>query len=114
MELFTAYIDQSVNDLAQEEKSLADSDRKDESNLVKIRINVYGICKTIYKAFVKQDGQTESNGPYLRKLDELAQNWKLSYEKAIEHDDVKKAVIEEIKIQTLEEIRNKFMATEEN
>ena len=41
MELFTAYIDQSVNDLAQEEKSLAGSDRKDESNLVKIRINVY-------------------------------------------------------------------------
>lgn len=114
MEQFMTYVDQSVNGLLLEEKRLADSDRKDESNLVKIKINVYGICKSIYGVFQKQYGEAERNGHYLKKLDELVQSWQISHAKAKEHDDVKKAVIEEIKIQTLEEIKNKFIETEGN
>lgn len=93
---------------------LAASDRKDDSNLVKIRINVYGICKSIYSVLINTM-KSELSRQYLQKLDEqLAQNWKASYIRAKEHDDVKKAVIEEIKLQTLEEIKNKFIEMEGN
>ena len=111
---FIAYIDQAVNALVQEEKDLAASDRKDESNLVKIRINVYGICKSIYGVFSNMTGNRGWKSDYLQKLENMEQSWKSSYIKAKEHDDVKKAVIEEIKLQTLAEVKNKFMMTEGN
>ncbi len=115
MQQFINYIDRTVNDLSQEEKMLAASDRKDDSNLVKIRINVYGICKSIYSVLINTMEKSELSRQYLQKLDEqLAQNWKASYIRAKEHDDVKKAVIEEIKLQTLEEIKNKFIEMEGN
>lgn len=114
MEQFITYIDQSVNALVQEEKNLAASDRKDESNLVKIRINVYGICKSIYGVFSNMSENSRWKEDYIRKLENMQKSWQSSYEKAKEHDDVKKAVIEEIKLQTLEEVKNKFMATEGN
>ena len=114
MEQFITYIDQSVNALLQEEKSLAASDRKDESNLVKVRINVYGICKSIYGVFSNMTENSEWKADYIQKLENLEQSWRSSYTKAKEHDDVKKAVIEEIKLQTLEEVKNKFMTVEGN
>lgn len=45
---------------------------------------------------------------YLQRLEKLPENWRVSLEKAREHNDVEKAVIEEIKLQTLEEIKNKY------
>ena len=114
MEQFIAYIDQSVNALVQEEKNLAASDRKDEANLVKIRINVYGICKSIYGVFSNMPENSKWKEDYIKKLENMEKSWQSSYEKAKEHDDVKKAVIEEIKLQTLEEVKNKSMATEGN
>lgn len=108
-EQFIAYINDSVAKFLQEEKSLAESDRKDESNLVKIRINVYGICKSIYESFAKIKEGEAFQEEYVRKLTDLSQSWKTSYEKAKEHHDVEKIVIEEIKIQALEEIKNKFL-----
>ena len=113
-EQFITYIDQSVAGLLQEEKRLAASDRKDESNLVKIRINVYGICKSIYGVFSSRKENNRWKADYLQKLENMEQSWQSSYTKAKEHDDVKKAVIEEIKLQTLKEVKNQFIMTEGN
>lgn len=114
MNQFITYIDQSVKELVQEEKNLAASDRKDESNLVKVRINVYGICKSMYGVLGNRAENGRWKADFLQKLENMEQSWRSSYEKAREHDDVKKAVIEEIKLQTLKEVKNKFMMTEEN
>lgn len=108
-EQFIEYINNSVTEFKQEEKNLVDSDRKDESNLVKIKINVYGICKSIYESLVEmKDGEAFKEG-YVRKLADLSQSWNASYEKAKEHHDVEKVLIEEIKMHALEEIKNKFL-----
>lgn len=109
MEQLITYIDETVTKLQQEERELAASDRKDESNLTKIRINVYGICKTLFEVSAKQKIKEEWKEDYPKRLTKLYENWKLSYEKAKEHNDVEKVVIEELKLQTLEEVKNKFM-----
>lgn len=109
MEQLITYIDETVTKLQQEERELAASDRKDESNLTKIRINVYGICKTLFEVSAKQKIKEELKEDYPKRLTKLYENWKLSYEKAKEHNDVEKVVIEELKLQTLEEVKNKFM-----
>ena len=42
-------LEERVQALQAEERNLADSGRKDESNLVKIRLNILNVCKTIYQ-----------------------------------------------------------------
>jgi hypothetical protein len=108
------YLQESVEKLEQEEKLLAASDRRDEANLVKIRTNVYGICKTYYNVVSKTKEGVAFKEEYLSKLSDLPKNWKVSYDKAKEHNDVEKIVIEEIKLQTLQEIIDRFMELEGN
>ena len=101
------YIEKEVDNLQKEEKELVASDRKDEANLVKIRINIYNICATIYQ--VVEKGKTDVARVYLEKLDNLSQSWQESLAKAKEHQDVEKAVIEEMKLETLGKIRDRFL-----
>lgn len=109
MNKFIEYIDQAVEHLQQEEKMLAATDRKDESNLVKIRINVYGICKSIYQVFVQSKTGEIMKSAYLEKLDSLAVGWQESKNKAQEFQAVDKVIIEDIKLQTLANVRLEFL-----
>lgn len=109
MKRFIEYIDKSVEQLQQEEKMLATTDRKDESNLVKIRINVYGICKSDYQVFAQSKANEELKSTYLKKLDSLAVGWQEARDKAQKFQAVDKVVIEEIKLQTLADIRLEFL-----
>ena len=106
MQEFITYIDEAVQNLEKEEQMLVNSERKDESNLVKIRINIYGICKTVLNVVAK-GGNPAWKDAYLQKLTVLSGNWRTSYEKAKEHNDVEKLVIEEIKLETMKEIMKK-------
>ncbi len=45
---------------------------------------------------------------FLQKMEQIPENWKLSFEKAKEHGDAKKMHIEGIKLETAQEIRNIF------
>ena len=113
MKAFLKYIDKTVENLKQEEEKLASTDRKDEANLVKVRINVYGICKTVYQVFAQnKEGKVLANA-YLEKLDSLEEGWQASQKKAKEYDAVEKAVIEEIKLQAIADIRQQFLASGE-
>lgn len=109
MNRYVEYIDQAVEQLQQEEKMLAATDRKDESNLVKIRINVYGICKSIYQVFAQSKTGENLKSTYLEKVDSLAVGWQESKNKAQEFQVTDKVVIEEIKLQALAELRLEFL-----
>jgi len=111
MEQFTSFIEESTAKLQQEEKDLNISDRKDEANLVKVKINIYGVCKTLYVVVTKTNSADAVKDAYVKKLTNMLHTWQESYEKAKKYNDVTKLVIEEIKLQTLEEIRNKFVET---
>ena len=106
-----AYIDKTLNRLKEEEKNLASADRKDESNLVKIQINVYGICKTVYQVFSQSKEGKVLEKAYLDKLDNLAEGWRDSQKKAQEFGMVEKTVIEGIKLQVIEDIRQQYFVS---
>lgn len=138
MEDFIAYIEETIENLRVEEKLLAESHRKDEANLVRIRMNIYDVCKTVYgvcsrmpakeemgkeemQSVGKWQGQARcdivpelrgdapADGLYLKKLEAISANWKESYEKAKAHGDVEKQVIEENKLAVVEEVKTKFL-----
>ena len=112
METFVKYIDEKVVQFQSEEQNLIASDRKDEANFIRIRMNICDVCKTIYNVWVKRLAGDELKEEYIRQLTRLAETWKISYDKAKEHNDIQKLVIEEAKLDVLKEIKEKFLELE--
>lgn len=108
MENYIAWLDSAASKLKEEQKELENSSRADEPNFVKVRINVLEICKTVFGVFKKVKTPEDFDAEYLKKLAELQEVWKDSRSKADEHGDVKKSVVEEIKLETLAEAEKKF------
>lgn len=100
MEQFMAYLDTSMARLLQESSARTADERKDEGDLLKVRANVYGICKSIFQVLDEKRGRA--------KLNELENTWEKALEEARKYGDVKKTVIEEIKIETLNEIMERI------
>lgn len=96
MERLIACLEAGDARLRQESRRLAAGGRGDEGDLAKIRANVYGICKSVFQTLGPERGKT--------RLTELKSTWETALFAAREHGDVKKAVIEEIKLETLAEI----------
>ena len=115
--IFIDYLDEKVNACMEEEKRLILEDRKDEANLCKVKGNIYGIFKTLYLTSEKQARKEDKEGEelknkiysiFLAKAERIPMNWKDSYEKAKEHQDVAKILIEETKLTVVEEIKTMF------
>ena len=96
MKQFMAYLDSKADFYRQESRRLAADDRRDEGDLAKIRANMYGICKSVFQVQGKEKAQVVLTG--------LQSEWETSLAAAREHNDGKKAAIEEIKLETLREI----------
>lgn len=108
MNEFIMYLNNAIESAQNKEQELVASERKDEANLQKIKANIYGICRTVYEVLEKTKSGEELAEEYTRRLDNLPKNWVESYEKAKAHNDVEKILIEEIKLETLKAVKEKF------
>ena len=108
MDQFIAYLDEMVESLKVEEEALRMSDRKDESNFVKIKINICEISKSVYQVVAKQVDSESLKDAYIDKMTVISGNWTKAYEKAKENHDVEKIVVEEAKFEMLEQIKSKL------
>ena len=110
MNEFMIYLNTSIETAQKKEQELIATERKDEANLQKIRANIYGICLTVLQVVAKEKYGRELWQDYVRRLDNISKNWVKSYEKAKEHDDVEKILIEETKFQVLNEVKEKIQS----
>ena len=108
MSRYIEYLNHTIEELKQEEAELIAANRKDEANFVKIRMNICDICKTVYEVVVKKNDGKGGKEAYTTQLTKISENWKLSLVKAREHEDVTKIVIEETKLEMLQQILNKY------
>ncbi|MBQ8821570.1 MAG: hypothetical protein IJZ82_02925 [Lachnospiraceae bacterium] len=108
MNKYIEYLEDTIKELQKEEEALILASRKDEANFVKIKINICDISKTIYNASAKTNTGDALEAEYLRQLTKLPENWRISLDKAREHGDIQKSVIEEIKLEMLQTIKTKF------
>ena len=112
--MFTEYIDKKIQDLKNEEMILEKEERKDEANFIKIKINICEICKILYYVSKKEANAQNVKGFYLQKIEKLSLEWKASKEKAKEHNDIEKMTIEELKLEVLKDMKQKYMEFNEN
>lgn len=105
---FLKYLDDTIQAADKEEKELLLDERKDDAQHVKVKTNIYNVFKTTFQAVLKNRTEEEFIALYINKMNTIPANWKTSYENAKAHNDTEKMLIEEIKLQTLDEIRTKF------
>ena len=103
------YLEEQIEHCKKRSKQLAADERMEEGNFEKVRANVYEIFKTILSAAEKVCGKDDLARKhfFLQKVEEIPANWMTSYEKAKQHGDVEKMHIENIKLDTIREIKDR-------
>lgn len=111
MNEYINFLDETIEGLKKEEEKLIRANRKDEANFVRVKSNICDICRTMYQVSAKSKSGEELKEEYIRKLTKLLENWKISLEKAREHGDIEKIIVEETKLEILQRLKTKFEET---
>jgi len=110
-DVFCSYLDAKMEEITLNEQQLLKEERADEASHEKIKNNIYQIFKTIYFSIEKNPTRTqeEIKEQFLEKLETIPNNWKIALDKARQHQDMERVLIEEIKFEIRDEIRATFM-----
>lgn len=109
MDKFTAYLEDERSRLEAKEAELCADERKDESDMEKVKFNVFGICLAIYQTVKHQCEPEALSGVYLKRLEEFPEKWETSLKKAEQYEDAKTVLVEQTKLETLREIHSQFL-----
>ena len=105
----TTYFDERIAACQAAVAALNADNRADEAVFEKIRLNVFGIFRSVYNAGCQYcGGDTAKQLDFLRgRFLKLRSDWEAAYENALLHGDNEKAHIERIKLTAADEIRQK-------
>lgn len=109
MEDFFEYLRVQNERLLCEADELKASDRIDECNLTKVRANIYDVCATVCRVHMNRPGGGLE--ACREQFDRFRNVWGSEKKRNEAHGDVTKAVIEEIKLEALEDIAARFEET---
>ncbi len=107
------YFEEQIAMCNQRNKKLLDDERTDEAAFEKVKANVYDIFRTILSVAVK----TSKGDPdavrrfFVQKTEQIPSSWVTAYDKAKQHNDTVKMCLEEIKLDTIGEIKENFAKT---
>lgn len=113
MTTFLQELEQVAIDLRQQAGQFAAQQRQDDADLTKIRANIYEICATIGKVMCKTQPEGAQEAAFLKKLEDLPQNWRVAMETAEAHGNTQRAAVEELKLETLEDVLARFRTWKE-
>lgn len=110
MDQFIRYLEEERSCLEAKEAELCADERKDEGNIEKVKFNVYGMCLAIYQTVKRQCTPETLSGVYLKRLEEFPEKWEDSLKKAEKYADEKRILMEQAKLETLQEVRSRFLS----
>lgn len=104
------YFESEITRCKLQEQRLLSDERTDEAIFEKIRMNVFQIFHSVFSVAVKTCGDDDEKIRqfFLSKAEQIPQNWNTSLKKAEEHNDIEKAHIESIKLETICKIKATF------
>lgn len=112
-EKMETYFTQKITGCTAQFAQLTADNRADEADFQKIRANVYDIFRTILSVAIKTKGSDPAavRSFFLEKTEQIPVNWSKAYALASANGDGMRACIEEIKLDTVKEIRAAFLCT---
>jgi len=114
MKAFLQELERTSVELRQQAGLFAAQQRQDDADLTKIRANIYEICATIGKVMCKTQPEDRQEAAFLKKLEELPQNWRVALEAAKAHGNAQRAAVEELKLEALADVLARFHARKED
>ncbi len=107
------YFEEQIAMCNQRNKKLLDDERTDEATFEKVKANVYDIFRTIFSVAVKTSkGEPDAvRRFFVQKIEQIPSSWVTAYDKAKQHNDTVKMCLEEIKLDTIGEIKENFAKT---
>ena len=84
--------------------------RTDEAIFEKVKANIYDVFRTVFSVAVKTGGGDADtvHAFFVKRAEQIPVGWAVALEKAREHDDTVRMQTEQIKLDTVQEIREKF------
>lgn len=106
-----AYFDAQLKRCSQRKDHLLADGRTDDAVFEKVKANVYGIFKTILSVAVSSSsGDADAVRKFFMvKEKEIFAAWLAAHEQASQHGDVEKMQLEQIKLETIREIEQRFL-----
>lgn len=103
----TAYFDATIAACQQKQQALMADQRGDEATFEQIRSNVYGIFRTVLGVVQRMhpDNLDAMQLEFEKRLEAIPANWFAAQEKAQEHGNAAAFQVEQIKIDTLNDIK---------
>lgn len=117
-EKYISYIDKNLAELNRLIETYKADNRKDEANLEKVKANIYEVFRIIFLSDLKQleeknivdaNNQSIYEG-LLKRFDTIQATWRISLDKATEHGDITRQVIEENKLAVAEKLKSEFLS----
>jgi|LGVF01.2.fsa_nt_gb hypothetical protein len=116
---FFSELNKMIIDIKGDIDFLESEDRKDEANLERVKLNVLDIFKQMFDVSYRNVFNSRNKNDEAVKLSEfkntynefytnIPRNWYASLENAKKNNDFEKIAIEELKIETMEKIKNCF------
>ena len=106
MREFIAYLESRISEGKTEIITLEADGRKDDANFARVRTNIYEVCRTVTNVLAERPGA----GPRAVKtrFESFRASWSAALEKARTHGDARNVVVEETKLQALEDVLAHF------
>lgn len=110
IENMNSFLEQRKSEVLNEASKLIADGRKDESNFLKAKANIYDVFKALFGASVKAAGNDKDSfyADFKKRAETVPSAWRKSLETAKKFGDVEKILIEEAKLSAVDEIVAKF------
>lgn len=105
-----AFLQEQIALCHSREEALRHDGREDEAVFQKIRSNIYDIFHTVLSAGVRvcEDDAAALGEFFRQRIQQIPQSWESAREKASAYGDSEKMHLEQLKLDTARQIRDKF------
>lgn len=110
IENMNKFLEQRKAEVLEEAARLIADERKDESNFLKAKANIYDVFKALLGASYKAacNDKNAFYADFKKRAETVPAVWRKSLEEASRHGDTKKVLTEEAKLSAADEIIAKF------
>ena len=108
--MLNSWFDERIALCGQRNQELNMDGRTDEAVFEKVKANIYDVFRTVLSVAVKTgSGNADAVKTFfVQRTEQIPAGWAAALEKAREHDDTVRMQTEQIKLDTVQEIREKF------
>ena len=105
-----SWFEEKIAQCSKHNQELNEDGRTDEAIFEKVKANIYDVFRTVFSVAVKT-GKGDAGAVktfFIERAEQIPASWAAALEKAKEHNDTVRMQTEQIKLDTVQEIREKF------